>query len=99
MTEEEKSQAVYERLMAAKTAEELYQIEKELTEEEQALADKFSEAQQTKLQARTEELGGYAAEAAAVEYGGTLTIADSITTDGKLTASGTDLDGKKVSYT
>ena len=64
MTEEEKSiQAVYEKLMAAETAEEFYKIEEELTEEEQALADKFSEAQQAKLQAKMEELGCYAAEA------------------------------------
>lgn len=100
-TEEESEKTdgekLYDRIMACETADAYNELIASLTEEELALMDEFTEEQNEALKEKMAELGVYEA-AAAVAYEGKLTITDNITTDGCLKVSGTDLDGKKVTY-
>ncbi len=97
--ESEKTDAekLYDRIMACETADAYNELIASLTEEELALMDDFTEEQNEALTEKMAVLGVYEA-ATAVAYEGTLTITDNITTDGCLKVSGTDLDGKKVTY-
>ena len=97
--ESEKTDAekLYDRIMACETADAYNELIASLTEEELALMDEFTEEQNKALTEKMAELGVYEA-AAAVAYEGKLTITDNITTDGCLKVSGTDLDGKTVTY-
>ncbi len=97
--ESEKTDAekLYDRIMACETADAYNELIASLTEEELALMDEFTEEQNEALTEKMTELGVYEA-AAAVAYEGKLTITDNITTNGCLKVSGTDLDGKTVTY-
>ena len=91
MTEEEKSiQAVYEKLMAAETLDELNKIEAELTEKEQSLMDRFSDAQNRALTKLSEKLGAYSTGNADTSSDYTVEVGSTVT----LTGSGS---GKNVS--
>ncbi len=94
---EETSDELFARLMAYETLDELNAALNALTEEEQALLDQFTDEQNAALEAKTQALGGYDADVQ-VNYTGTLTITDTIATDGRLTVSGTNLVGKTVTY-
>ena len=90
--------ALFARLMAYETFEELDAALNSLTEDEQALLDQFTEEQNAALEARMKELGGYAIDIL-VSYSGTLTITDTIQTDGRLTVSASGLqDGQTAAY-
>lgn len=87
--------ALFARLMAYETFEELDAALNSLTEDEQALLDQFTEEQNAALEARMKELGGYAIDIL-VSYNGTLTITDSITKDGCLHVSADDLAAEQT---
>ena len=97
--ESEKTDAekLYDRIMACETADAYNELIASLTEEELALMDEFTEEQNEALTEKMTELGVYEA-AAAVAYEGKLTITGNITNEGCLKVSGTDLDGKTVTY-
>ena len=58
-TERSKADALYERLMACTTYEELEAALDALTDEELSLMDNFTDAQNAALEAKMDELGGY----------------------------------------
>ncbi len=92
------AEALYDRLMAYETFEELDAALNALTEEEQALLDQFTDEQNAALEAKIKELGGYAVDVL-VPYNGTLTITDTITSNGRLTVSETATTGQTLTYT
>lgn len=58
---------LYARLMACESLDKLYAILENLTEEEEALLDQFTDEQNAALEAKVQELGGYDAALAAGE--------------------------------
>ncbi len=79
VAEETEADNLYDRLMACTTYEEMQEILNGLTEEEQALLDNFTEEQNDALEAKVNELGGYAVDPLenrkySIEQGGTQSV-------------------------
>lgn len=80
------AELLYDRLMACETIDEINAMLDGLTEEENALLDQFTDEQNAALTTKMEELGAYGTNIL-LEYTGTITVQDTITTDGCLTVT------------